>query len=396
MSSLERNLKIYGYFKFCQNMLIIGPILVPFMLYKGLNYSEILLLQSISALSVFIFEVPTGVIADKVSRKFSLVLSSIFMVVGLLFYITQWDFIYFALAETLFGIGLTFSSGSDSAILYESLVSISRKDEYQRIETKVFFNIYIGQAIGSISSSLLYTVSPNLPFYVSFLFMLTAGVISIAFIEPVKMEKNDNSYFRHMIEGFKISLKNPRIRWALYAAAIVGFSIRISYWLYEPYFKGVGIDIAWYGTIFFAYNVVCAVSSRMLIKKFENKRQRKIIVFLGMILGFSFLLPLLFFGFFGIGLIALGQISRGLYRPVMNFYINNQVSDRYRATIISIVSLSGNLFFAIFSPFIGVGLDELGAKAMYLIVGIGALSGTAILWKVRNLQKLRAKKMKAD
>jgi hypothetical protein len=68
---MNRNISVYYRFKFSQNMLIIGPVLVPYMLFKGLSYSEMMFLQSISAVAVVLFEVPTGSIADRVSRKFS-------------------------------------------------------------------------------------------------------------------------------------------------------------------------------------------------------------------------------------------------------------------------------------------------------------------------------------
>ena len=41
-----------------------------------------------------------------------------------------------------------------------------------------------------------------------------------------------------------------------------------------------------------------------------------------------------------IAILALQQIVRGLYRPTLNFYINHQIQDEYRATVISLVSLS--------------------------------------------------------
>jgi len=161
---MNRNISIYYRFKFSQNMLIIGPVLVPYMLFKGLSYSEMMLLQSISAVAVVLFEVPTGSIADRVSRKFSLVISSVIMAFGLSLYILCGSFLAFALAELLFGLGMTFSSGADSAILYESLSRMEREKEYSKIEAKAMSNIFVGQAVGSIASGLLYSVSPYIPF----------------------------------------------------------------------------------------------------------------------------------------------------------------------------------------------------------------------------------------
>jgi hypothetical protein len=78
----------------------------------------------------------------------------------------------------------------------------------------------------------------------------------------------------------------------------------------------------------------------------------------------------------------------------MRFYINRQIEDAFRATIISIVSLTASLSFAVFSPLIGLGLDRAGAISVYLVMGLVSVGGSLFLWRVRNLQK--RKKAAAD
>lgn len=396
MNGIEKNIKIYYFFKFFQNMLIIGPILVPFMVFKGLSYSEIMLLQSISSISVFVFEVPTGVVADKISRRFSLSLCTILMGIGLSFYIFFQDFIFFAIAELLFGIGVTFGSGADSAILFESLDRLGRSGDYRRIEGKCSSNVYLGQGIGSILSSFLYSVSPFLPFWISLgnLGVATAG--SLMFFEPPEREKSGHSYMKHIVRGFGVAFKLPRVRWAMGFAALMGFVLRIGYWLYQPYFKEVNLDIIWYGLVFFGFNMVSAFSARYLVKRFEAARPRRTLTAMGYIMGASYLLPLVFLGKGGIMLLALQQIVRGMYQPTMRFYINHQISDAYRATVISIIGLCANLAFAILSPFVGLGLDKAGTIPVYLVIGIVVLAATALLWQLRNVQKKKVNQSGLD
>ena len=372
-------------------MMIIGPVLVPFMIFKGLSYSQIMLLQSISAVSVFVFEVPTGVVADKLSRKLSLALSVFFMGFGLFLYVICEDFSIFVLAEIICGIGLTFGSGADSAMLYESLNRLGRKEEYRRIEGRVGSNIYIGQGIGSVASSFLYSLSPLLPFWVSMGNLMIAAIITVFFIEPPSREKSGHSYIKHIVEGFGLAIGLPRVRWAVGFAALMGFAIRTGYWLYQPYFKEVNLDIVWYGFAFFSFNMVSAFSARYLVGRFESSKPRKTLTILGYIMGASYLLPLIFLGKSGIMLLALKQIVRGMYQPVMRFYVNHQISDVYRATVISIIGLSANFSFAILSPFVGLGLDSVGTVSVYSIVGLVTTGFTYIVWHVRTMEKKRVK-----
>ncbi len=391
---MNRNISVYYRFKFSQNMLIIGPVLVPYMLFKGLSYSEMMFLQSISAVAVVLFEVPTGSIADRVSRKFSLVISSVITAFGLSLYIVCESFLAFALAELLFGLGMTFSSGADSAILFESLSRMEREKEYSKIEAKAMSNIFVGQAVGSIASGLLYSVSPYIPFWISLGMLFLSSGYSLFFTEPDHGERSRESYLVHVARSFGDAVKKPRVRWALYFSALMGVMLRASFWLYEPYFKLVRLDIALYGIVFAGFNVVCALSSRYLMKLFENVRPRKSLTFLGLLMGGAYLIPLILLNVGSLAFLALGQIVRALYQPIMRFYINRQIEDAFRATIISIVSLTASLSFAVFSPLIGLGLDRAGAISVYLVMGLVSVGGSLFLWRVRNLQK--RKKAAAD
>jgi len=393
--SYEKNIKLYPFFRVFTNLLIIGPILVPFMIYKGLSYSQIMLLQSISAISVFIFEIPTGTIADKVSRKVSLKLSGVFCMAGLSIYIVFKSFYIFAIAEIIFGIGMTFSSGADSAILYESLERLDRKKEYQKFEGNAAFYLFIGQAIGSAVSGFLYKRNPFLPFIIS-IFNLIISIFIAVFFKETERKKSEHKYLIHVFKSINISLKTPRILWTVLFAALMGFAFRSSFWLYQPYFSLVNIDIQWYGVIFFFFNIVAAVSSKILLKKFYDTRPRKVLISLTFLLAGTFILPIIFVFPAAIVILALQQIVRGLYSPTLRFYINHQIKDEYRATVISLVSLSGSLSFAILSPFVGINLDKRGTVNTYLWMGVITLGGIILLVLLRKFQKLKKLKRLKD
>ncbi|MCD4819208.1 MAG: MFS transporter [Candidatus Cloacimonetes bacterium] len=384
----EKNVKLYSPFRVFTNLLIIGPILVPFMIFKGLSYSQIMLLQSISAISVFIFEIPTGTIGDKVSRKISLMLSGIFCIFGLLIYIMFSSFYLFAFAEIIFGIGMTFSSGADSAILYESLVKLKRKKEYQKVEGNAAFYLFIGQAIGSLISGFLYKHNPFFPFYISIINLIIAVIVASLFKETER-KKSEHKYIIHVFKSINITFKTPRILWTVLFAALMGFAFRTSFWLYQPYFSLVNIDVQWFGVIFFFFNIVAALSSKILLKKFYDTRPRKVLISLTFLLAATFLLPIIFVFPAAIVILALQQIVRGLYRPTLNFYINHQIKDEYRATVISLVSLSASLSFAILSPFVGINLDKHGTVNTYFWMGVISLGGIIMLVLLRKYQKLR-------
>ncbi len=387
----QRNLKLYTQYRFWVSMMIIGPILIPFMLFKGLNYTQILTLQSISAIAVFLFEIPTGTIADRLSRRLSLILGSLCMMLGLTLYILYKSFYIFALAEIIFGLGITFTSGADSAILYESLDRLERKQEYQKYEGHSGSLVFIGQGVGSIFSSILYTWSVYLPFWLSVLFISFSIFFSMSFFEPDRV-KSANSYSRHIFQSIKIGITTPRILWMILFSMLMGFALRVSFWLYQPYFTHVKIDIIWYGMIFFFFNMVAAISSKYIGAKYYDRRPRQVLIFLAFMMIISFIIPALFAFPIMIIILALQQIVRGMYNTTMRFYINHHVEDEQRATIISVVSLAGSLAFAILSPIVGLSLDKKGTSFTYLFVGLLNLVLIILLIFMRRKQKERKKR----
>lgn len=59
-----------------------GPIFTLFLFAKGLTLQEILALGSVVLISGMLFEIPTGVFADRYGRKWSIVVSAVISVMG--------------------------------------------------------------------------------------------------------------------------------------------------------------------------------------------------------------------------------------------------------------------------------------------------------------------------
>ena len=87
----------------------------------GLDPLELVLVGTVLELTVFFFEVPTGVVADVYGRRFSLVISSV--LVGAAFVLEGLVPMFLAvlLAQVIFGVGATFRSGALQAWIADEL-----------------------------------------------------------------------------------------------------------------------------------------------------------------------------------------------------------------------------------------------------------------------------------
>jgi len=85
---IQRNINVY-YVYMGLFQLIIGPIVMLYLLDKGLSYTEIMVLESFFSVAVVVLEVPTGALGDLFGRRFSLFLAGIFMTLGAIIYISS-------------------------------------------------------------------------------------------------------------------------------------------------------------------------------------------------------------------------------------------------------------------------------------------------------------------
>ena len=122
------------------------PIIVLFFQEHGLSLTQVMFLQAIYSLSVAVFEIPSGYIADLFGRKNTIIISTIFSFIGYVIFSFYGGFFAFAIAEVLIGIGGSLMSGSDSAILYDTLLETDNKETYTKIEGRNY-------AIGNFSEA---------------------------------------------------------------------------------------------------------------------------------------------------------------------------------------------------------------------------------------------------
>ena len=161
-------------------------------------------------------------------------------------------------------------------------------------------------------------------------------------------------YLIELLKILKFSLfKNKKIRWLIiYSAVIVGFN-SAALWLYQPYFKLSGLDIAYFGIVFAAFNIVAAISSKYAHKIEEKIGPKYSLFMLVVLVGVSYFLMSNFVYLFSFSFAFLQQFVRGFSKPVITDYINKLISSDIRATVLSVQSLVGKLFYAAIIPFIG-------------------------------------------
>ena len=365
-----RNIKVYKIYAIFNNLLILGPILTLFYLEKGLSFTQIFMITSAASITTILFEVPTGAISDKISRKFSVIIGCILCAASLVVFVVNPTFVTILIGDIIFSIGLTFRSGSEQALLYDTLKNNDKVGEYTNIEGKARSYTFIAQAIGSLLAGFLYTYNVYLPFYFSIFFVAVAGIIACFYVEPaIEKEHKEISYKNQIKDSFKYAFTHKKVFSIFLFSLVFFYFYRIGFNYFQPYMKSIGIPTVFFGAVFFLFNIVAAMSSRFT-QLFIHLTKPKSLFMLCMLLVTSFILM----GFtkypIGILFMLLQQVARGLRVPIFQKYINKHLPSSKRATILSIQNLTNSIIVAVFAPFAGLLLDKTDIFTTHLVIGI--------------------------
>jgi MFS family permease len=147
---MERNLRLYPFYQFFQNLLFWMPV---FFLYFSsvLPIHEVLLLEGLYFLSVVILEVPSGYFSDRVGRRLTLVLSAAGWMAGSIIFCTTSTFVPFLVAQFLYAFGMAMKSGTDTSLLYESLKTLGRGEEIAAREARAQTFTFIALAVSALA-----------------------------------------------------------------------------------------------------------------------------------------------------------------------------------------------------------------------------------------------------
>jgi len=343
---------------------------------------QIMLLQSAFSIMVVLLEVPSGYFADVLGRKRSLVLGTALGFVGLALYSCSHGFWGFLVAESVLGLGASFISGADSALLYDTLLALDCAPEYKKLQGRYEATGNFSEGVGSIVGGLLAVASLRLPFLVQTAVTIPAMLIALTLREPpVHAEGRRKASMRDILDVVKFTLHSHKeLKWLVVYSSVVSASTLTMTWFTQPYFTHVGLPLSLFGVAWAGLQFSVGFFSLAAHRIEEAAGRRATLVSLVFLAALGYALVSQVNAVWGIGLILIFYFVRGMVVPVLSDYVNQLTPSPMRATVLSINALLFRLIFATVGPVAGWVADSasldtalVACGCVYLGAGVVAL-----------------------
>jgi len=353
-------------------LMLIMPIVALFYNENGLDDFDIYLLQAIYSFSVAVLEIPSGYMADIVGRKKTLVLGSFLGAVGYLTYTVSYNFSGFMLAEIILGLGGSFISGADSAMLFDSLAARGHQHQYLQFEGRITSLGNFAETAAAVCGGLLAAL---LSYRSVYLFQTVIAALAVPaallLLEPPKDSTIERPGLLHIIEICKKSiLTDKKLSSAIFLSSVTGIATLCMAWSAQIYFVTCGLTEVTITPLWVCLNLIVAsiaAFSSAIIKTLGKKFSLLlIIVYLPstfILLGWLPLIPALL-------CLALFYAVRGYATPLLKDVINQNCESSTRATVLSIRSLIIRLGFAVLGPAIGLVSNGSTLFLAFILAGI--------------------------
>lgn len=314
----------------------------------GLTPVQLILVGTALEISAFVFEVPTGIVADVYSRRLSIIIGYVLMGVGFLVEGFFPAFLPILLAQVIWGLGYTFTSGATQAWISDEI----GEDDANKLFLRATQIGLFASLIGMGAAIFVGANNVALPIQVGALGVMWIG-ITLMFIMPETgfhpTPREDRNTWQHMWHTFKQGAHAVRSRPRLLNIVFIG----LFYGLYSEGFDRLWVkhlldnfelpilfgsnQVAFFAVLRVAGTILTIFTVRFVEKRVDSTSSlaigRAMLVVTGVIsvamLGFA-LSPLLALT---ISLYLVIDALRDVRMPLQTAWINQRLDSKVRATV---------------------------------------------------------------
>lgn len=380
----------FGLYGLLKNLRFFEPYMIIYFIMSGLNLFLVGLLFSIREIIIFLFEVPSGVLADRYGKKSELVVCFLFYILSFVVFFLADSFYLFAVAMSLFALGEAFRSGTHKSMI---MAFIDKNDIFDS-KTKIYgltrsYSL-IGSMIASLVSIALVLILPEIRYL--FLVAIVPYLIDLVLILSYPNYLNDRkdvsfsikSFLKHAFKNVKYTLTKTKVRITVFSSA----SYQAMFKSIKDYIQPILIAITfstvlfanltpkentkvYLGIIYAVLYLMSSIASKNAYKTSAIGNPKTLIRFMWLSTAISVMVLSLFLNsIFVVALVFLVlYITTNIRRPIMVERIAAVTDLDKRASVLSVETQTSSLLVALFAPLIGL-LAQYSMSLLFLAFGL--------------------------
>ena len=314
----------------------------------GLTPVQLILVGTALEISAFVFEVPTGIVADVYSRKLSIIIGYLLMGVGFLVEGFFPSFLPILLAQVIWGLGYTFTSGATQAWITDEVGEEDANKLFLRGTQIGLFASLIGMG----ASIFIGANNVALPLRVGSLGVMLIGIVLAAVMPETGFHptsREDRNTWQHMWHTFNQGVKAVRSKPRLMNIVFIG----LFYGLYSEGFDRLWVkhlldqfelpvifgnnQVAFFAILRVVSTILTILTVRFVEKRVDSSSSIAIgravllvtVIISIALLGFA-LSPLLFLS---LSLYLVISVLRNVQIPLQTAWVNQKLDSQVRATV---------------------------------------------------------------
>ena len=380
-----RNIMLISFIRFAQSFHLYIHAYALILLDRGLSLFQITSLESLVIATVFLMEIPTGIVADRIGRKWSIVAALGFNVGAEILFLSAQSYALYIVIAILTGTGFAFASGAIEAMVYDSLPLDDRDNQMKKTMGHInslsriafFISPLVGAFIIGDGSPENYTLAIALT--VTALFI---GIIMSLFLQepPSEWDNEQPNSLAILRDGLAELRGNPTLRrltlLTIFTTPLTGMLIVT---LAAPYLTLNGVSPFVIGLTLSIGSLLAAVTQRYAYKLEAWLGQERAILFLLIFPAMMYsILALVSGSIVPVVIIIVMYATNDMKSPLFSAYQNGLIGSKNRATVLSIISMLVNLFIAVVSP-IYAAIGTYSLPLAFMLIGVVILCAVIIL-----------------
>lgn len=253
--NIKKQLRKLYLYELISGFQIVDAVWVVFLLQRGFSIAQIGIAEGVFHVVSMCCEIPSGMVADLIGRKRTLVLSGLVSAAGSLCMVLTNAFPMILVAMGLNALSYNLVSGSREALTYDSLLEAGAQEEYLRvsaIQEKLYLFVF---AAANLFSVVTVSLGYEKGYLISMVQGICCSIVALRLWEPgrenTKQQEKNRNWTRilkkHVIESGRFFVTHGFAARRMLISGVAAAGYYIVFMLLQQHLVEQGLQAKWIG-----------------------------------------------------------------------------------------------------------------------------------------------------